>query len=156
MLPFFTKDWLMRKYITGIEALNLHRYDWHTTYIDSNKIYYLNLLREWCSYGIKKSVANPIRAFLDIIFYSIHYKKRVPNHKIDYFLFNEDEEKEILNLIETILKPKLSSEEKELLNKWIDYNNGDSYEFVKNPRRIRREATRRKNRAFKKYEKGFN
>ena len=137
----------MKEYITGIQALNYHHYDWHNSYFDFNKSVYKNAkeLKKWLgSFGIENNIANPYRAFLDLLYNDIHFSKRVPNHKIDFFLFDENEEKELLSLIDKYLKPNLNNEELEILEKWKNYNSGGRYDF-RSKKRIEREIRRRKN-----------
>jgi hypothetical protein len=137
----------MQPYITGIQALNYHGYDWHRSYFDFNKSVYKNdkELMEWCDYGIENNIANPYRAFLDYLYHNIHFKKRVPNHRIEMFLFTDEEEKELLRLIDKYLLPILDKEEMELFELWKKYNNGGKYENrsrKKTLREIRRRTKR--------------
>jgi len=118
----------MKDYLTSIEALNYHKYDWHSSSIDYS-YKYPKEIKEWSNYGIDNNIANPIRAYLDYLYYNIKFLKRVPNMKINMFLFSEDEEKKILYLINTLLKRKLNSKELELLNLYKNYLKGGKYDF---------------------------
>ncbi len=137
--PVFDKE-----YITGIQALNYHRYDWHGSCFDYTKSVYENAkeLREWLGdFEIQDGIASSYRAFLDYLYHNIHFLKRVPNHTIDMFLFDGKEKIKLLDYIEKYLKPKLNREELILLNKWKDYNNGGEYDFTSKKstnRKIRR------------------
>ncbi len=122
----------MRKhkhYLTGIPALNHHHYDWHKGSVDYSR-QYPNEVKTWCDWGIEDNIANPIRAYLDYLFYNIKFERRVPNMRINMFLFDDQEEQEILEKIETLLKPALSDyEELELLVLYKDYLKGGKYDF---------------------------
>ncbi len=100
-------------------------------------------MREWLGdFGVQDGIANPYRAFLDYLYHNIHFLKRVPNHRIDMFLFDDKEKRELLDYIEEHLTPKLNREELILLNKWKDYNDGKKYDFTSKKsaeRKIRRE-----------------
>ena len=118
-----------KHYLTGIPALNLHHYDWHKGSVDYNHKY-PSLVKTWCDWGIENNIANPIRAYLDYLFYNIKFERRVPNMRIDMFLFNDQEEQEILEKIETLLKPALSDDEElELMVLYKDYLKGGKYDF---------------------------
>jgi hypothetical protein len=123
-----------RHYLTGIEALNYHGNDWHLTSIDLN-YEYPEEVRTWAGdFGVTKEknreVANPIRAFLDYLFYVLRYMKHVPVIRFDDLVFSEEKEKEISKQIERLLIPVLTTEEKWLLEKWKKYNKGGEYEFI--------------------------
>jgi len=118
---------LNEEYITGIQALNYHRYDWHGSCFDYTKSVYGNVkeLKEWLGdFGVQDGIASPYRAFLDYLYHNIHFLKRVPNHRIDMFLFDDKEKIKLLDYIEKYLKPKLNGKELILLDKWRDYNDG--------------------------------
>lgn len=138
--PVFDKE-----YITGIQALNYHRYDWHGSCFDYTKSVYGNAkeLREWLGdFEIQAGIASPYRAFLDYLYHNIHFLKRVPNHRIDMFLFDNEEKIKLLDYIEKYLKPKLNEKELILLDKWRNYNDGKKYDFTSKKstnRKIRRE-----------------
>ncbi len=122
----------MRKYkhyLTGIPALNHHYYDWHQGSVDYSR-HYPDEVKTWCDWGIEDNIANPIRAYLDYLFYNIKFERRVPNMRIDMFLFDDQEEQEILEKIETLLKPALlDDEELKLLALYKDYLKGGKYDF---------------------------
>ena len=116
-------------YITGIVALNYHHYDWHKCSVDMSRRY-PDKVRSWCDWGIENNIANPIRAYLDYLYYNIKFERRVPNMRIDMFLFDDQEEQEILEKIETLLKPALTDDEEiELLALYKDYLQGGKYDF---------------------------
>lgn len=116
-------------YLTGIESLNHHHYDWHKGSVDYSRRY-PDEVKTWCDWGIKDNIANPIRAYLDYLFYNIEFERRVPNMRIDMFLFDDQEEQEILEKIETLLKPALTEDEElELLALYKDYLKGGKYDF---------------------------
>jgi len=118
----------MRKsYLTGIEALNFHHYDWHKSGMDYT-YKYPEGVRKWSNLGIENNIANPIRAYLDYLYYNIKFLKRVPNMKIEMFLFDTDEKEEILAKIDTDLTPILTAEEKEILKKFKEYLKGGDYD----------------------------
>ena len=131
------------KYITNIQALNYHNYDWHKLSVNNNR-QYPEEVKTWCDWGIENNIANPIRAYLDYLYYNIKFKKRVPNMKIDMFLFDSKEEREIEEKIETLLKPALTTkEELELLTLFKKYLRGGKYDFRSKSyteRKARREA----------------
>ena len=122
----------MRKhkhYLTGIPALNHHHYDWHKCSVDFSR-QFPDEVKSWCDWGIEDNIANPIRAYLDYLFYNIKFERRVPNMRINMFLFDDQEEREILEKIETLLKPALSDDEElELLELFKDYLKGGKYDF---------------------------
>jgi len=116
-------------YLTSIQALNYHHYDWHKGSVDYDRVYPKEV-KEWNNWGIEGNIANPIRAYLDYLYYNIKFQKRVPNMKIDMFLFDESEAKEIKEKIESMLKPALKSkEELELLELYKRYLKGGKYDF---------------------------
>jgi transcriptional regulator with XRE-family HTH domain len=116
-------------YLTSIQALNYHHYDWHKGAVDYNR-QYPSEVREWSDWGIDNFVANPIRAYLDYLYYNIKFQRRVPNMKIDMFLFDDKEVKEIEEKIQTLLKPVLEDgEEMDLLEQFIKYQKGGEYDF---------------------------
>ena len=134
-----------KNYLTGIQALNYHHYDWHKESVDRNR-QYPDAVRIWSDWGIENNIANPIRAYLDYLYYNIAFQKRVPNMKIDMFLFDDEEEKEIEDKIETLLKPVLTDkEERELLRLFKDYSRGGKYDVRSKSytqRKARRESLR--------------
>ncbi len=116
-------------YLTGIEALNHHHYDWHKGSVNYNRKY-PSSVKKWCDWGIENNIANPIRAYLDYLYYNIKFERRVPNMRIDMFLFDDQEEQEILEKIETLLKPALTDDEElELLALYKGYLYGGKYDF---------------------------
>ncbi len=118
-----------KQYLTGSPALNHHRYDWHKCSADYSR-QFPDEVKSWCDWGIENNIANPIRAYLDYLFYNIKFERRVPNMCIDMFLFNDNEEKEIKEKIETMLKPALTDDEElELLALYKNYLNGGKYDF---------------------------
>jgi len=118
-----------KHYLTGIPALNHHYYDWHKCSMDYSR-QFPDEVKSWCGWGIENNIANPIRAYLDYLFYNIKFERRVPNMRIDMFLFNDNEEKEIEEKIETMLKPALiDDEELELLELFKGYLYGGKYDF---------------------------
>jgi len=118
-----------KHYLTGIPALNLHHYDWHKCSANYSR-QFPDEVKNWCNWGIEDNIANPIRAYLDYLFFNIKFERRVPNMRIDMFLFNDDEAKEIEEKIETMLKPALSNnEELELLELFKNYLHGGKYDF---------------------------
>ena len=133
-------------YITGIDALRLHGYDWHLGKIRENR--YPENVREWSEFGIDGNVASPIRAFLDILYHYIVNVSILPPVRLEEFTFTEEEEKAILEKAESCLKKVLKEEEKRrLLEEWEKYNKGEiSYDWVKYGKRLKeleREATSR-------------
>ena len=129
------KDMVYRKkstnsiYLTAIQALNYHHYDWHKGSVNYDRRY-PGELKEWSSWVIGDNIANPIRAYLDYLYYNIKFQKRVPNMKIDMFLFDDSEAKEIEEKIETMLKPTLTAkEELEILSLYRKYLKGGKYDF---------------------------
>ncbi|WP_022846761.1 hypothetical protein [Desulfurobacterium sp. TC5-1] len=134
-------------YLTGIEALNYHGADWHSFAYDFNRRY-PEEVRTWAEdYGIIKEenreVANPVRAFLDYLFYNIRFRKRVPVKRISDLNFSDKEEKEIKQKLRELLEPALKEEELELLKKWERYNRGEHYELAR-IRLLEREAWKRR------------
>ena len=143
----------MSKYITGIQALNYHFYDWHTSYFNFDEAIYENAdeLREWLGeFGIENDIANPYRAFLDYLYNYIHFTKAVPNYRIEMLLFDDKETQILLDMIDKYLKPKLNEEELKLLEKWKIYNNGGEYDFT-SPKSTERKNRRAKNKALREY-----
>jgi len=135
------------KYLTDLEALNYHGYDWHSFAFEKERKYPREV-REWAGdYGIEKrgerEIASPIRAFLDHLFYTIRFMKLVPTYRIEDLLFSDEEEKEILQKVEELLEPVLNDEERELLHRWKRFNAGGNYEPV-NRLLSQREAWREK------------
>jgi len=119
-----------KHYLTGIPALNHHHYDWHKGRVDYSRRF-PDKVKTWCDWGIENNIANPIRAYLDYLFYNIKFERRVPNMRIDMFLFDDQEEQEILEKIDTLLKPALSDDEElELLALYKDYLKGGKYDFM--------------------------
>jgi len=121
-------------YLTGIEALNYHGYDWHSFCCDFNREY-PEEVRTWAGdYGVvnekNREIANPIRAFLDYLFFNFRFNERVPERRFEDLLFSEEEEKELANQIEKLLVPVLTKREKWLFGKWKQFNEGGDYEFV--------------------------
>ena len=148
---------LKQEYITGIQALNYHHYDWHSSYFHFKQSIYENSdeLKKWLGdFGINNNIANPYRAFLDYLYNSIHFLKIVPNYRINMFLFDENESKKLLQMIENYLRPKLNKEELILLEKWKIYNNGGKYEF-NNSRAIQRKIRRKQNKSLAEYGKNI-
>jgi len=118
-----------KHYLTGIPALNHHHYDWHKCSVDYSRRF-PDEVKTWCDWGIKDNIANPIRAYLDYLFYNIKFERRVPNMRINMFLFDDHEEQEILEKIETLLKPALTDDEElEILALYKDYLKGGKYDF---------------------------
>jgi len=116
-------------YLTGIPALNYHHYDWHKGSVDNSQ-QFPDEVKSWCDWGIEDNIANPIRAYLDYLFYNIKFERRVPNMRIDMFLFDYNEAKEIEEKIKTLLKPALTDDEElELLALYKDYLIGGEYDF---------------------------
>lgn len=147
-----------KHYLTGLEALNYHGADWHSFAYDFNRNYPPEV-RKWCgNYGVveeeNREIANPVRAFLDYLFYNIKYRKRVPTKRIEDLLFSEKEEKEIKRMIENNLKKYLKGKDKEILELWIKYNNGGDYEFT-NIRLLKRKAWRERRKKTKFNLKSF-
>lgn len=129
-------------YLTGIEALNYHGADWHSFAYDFNREY-PEEVRNWAGdFGVvrekDREVANPVRAFLDYLFYEIRFKRKVPVNRVGYFNFTDEEEREIEEKVETLLKPALKGEELELFKRWLRYNKGGDYEPYR-PRLLERE-----------------
>ncbi len=122
------------KYLTDLEALNYHGYDWHSFAFREEKTYPKEV-REWAGdYGIERKgemeIASPVRAFLDHLFYTIRFLKLVPTYRVEDLLFSEDKEREILQKVEELLEPILAEEERELLYRWKRFNSGGRYEPV--------------------------
>ena len=127
----------MRKhYLTGIEALNYHGADWHSFACDFNREYPKEV-REWAGdYGVveekNREVADTVRAFLDYLFYEIRFEERVPTRRVSDLNFSDEEEREIEEQVEKLLKPALRTEqEREILRRWISYNQGGEYEPIR-------------------------
>jgi len=134
---------LKKHYLTGLEALNYHGIDWHSFAFDFN-MEYPELVRNWCGdYGIEKKedreIANPVRAFLDYLLYEIKFEKRIPIKRVSDLAFSDEEEKEIAKQVKEKLKRFLKDKEREILEKWIHYNEGGEYEFT-NVRLLKRKA----------------
>ena len=147
-----------KHYLTGLEALNYHGVDWHSFAFDFNREY-PKLIRNWCGdYGIEENkdgeVANPVRAFLDYLLYEIRFEKRVPVKRVSDLAFSDEEEKEIEKLVKEKLKKFLKGKEREILEKWIHYNEGGEYEFT-NVRLLKRKAWRERRKKSKFDFKGF-
>ena len=133
-------------YFTGIASINHYGCDWHRTTVDYNCVFPKEV-RNWTDYGIYGNKANPIRAYLDYLYYNIKFLGRVPNMKIDMFGFSEQQEREIKEKIESLLKPALS-EELELFKLYKQYLNGGKYDFRSKSyieRKTRREALKKLN-----------
>ena len=131
-------------YFTGIASINHYGCDWHRTTVDYNCVFPKEI-RSWTNYGICGNKANPIRAYLDYLYYNIKFLGRVPNMKIDMFGFSEQQERKIKEKIESLLKPALSDnkEKLELFKLYKQYLNGGKYDFRSKSyaeRKTRREA----------------
>jgi len=119
-------------YLTGMEALNYHGCDWHSFAYDFSR-QYPKEVREWAGdWGVERKenreIANPVRAFLDYLFYDIRFRKIVPSYRLTDLAFSDEEEKEIMEKVKEFLEPVLTEEEKKLLEKWKQYNAGGNYE----------------------------
>ena len=141
-----------KHYLTGLEALNYHGTDWHSFAFDFNREY-PELIRKWCGdYGVEekdgREIANPVRAFLDYLLYKIKFEKKVPLKRVRDLAFSEEEEKEIEKMVEEKLKPFLKDKDREILEKWIEYNNGGEYEFT-DIRLLKRKAWRERRKKTK-------
>ena len=137
---------MFKHYLTGMEALNYHGADWHSFAYDFN-CKYPEEVRKWAgNYGIVekdgKEIANPVRAFLDYLFYTIRFKGIVPTRRVSDLNFSDDEEREIEEKVEKLLKPALKGEELEILERWERYNRGGHYEPT-HVRLLEREAWKR-------------
>jgi hypothetical protein len=135
------------KYLTDLEALNYHGYDWHSHAFKKGREY-PEEVRGWAGdYGVEvrgdTEVASPVRAFLDHLFYTIRFLKTVPTYRTKELLFSEEEEREILKKVKELLEPALNKEERELLKKWIAFNAGGAYEPV-HKSLLEREAWKRR------------
>ncbi len=121
-------------YLTDLEALNYHGYDWHSFAFRKKRIY-PEEVRKWAGdYGVidekDMEIAKPVRAFLDHLFYTIRFKRLVPSYRVQDLLFSQKEEKEILNKVDKLLEPILNEEERNLLRKWKEFNSGGPYEHT--------------------------
>ncbi len=133
-----------KNYLTAIQALNHHHYDWHKTSVDRTRRYPTGV-RSWTDWGIEENIANPIRAYLDYLYYNIRFQERVPNMTIEMFLFDEKEKHEIETKIETLLRPVLTDKERELLGMFEKYSKGAKYDIRSKSyaqRKARRESLR--------------
>ena len=123
-------------YTTGIDALRLHGYDWHMGRIRSDR--YLENVKRWSDFGIEDNVATPVRAYLDMIYHYIVNLNILPPVKLEEFTFTEEEEREIMEKLDSHLKKVLKKgEQKRLLKEWIEYNSGKiAYNWVEYGRRL--------------------
>ena len=124
-------------YITGIDALRLHGYDWHLGKIRDDR--YPENVRRWSDFGIEGSVATPVRAFLDILYHYIVNLNILPPVKLEEFTFTGEEEREIMEKLDSHLKKALKEgEQKRLLEEWKEYSSGKiSYNWVEYGRRLK-------------------
>ncbi|WP_457568888.1 hypothetical protein [Desulfurobacterium sp.] len=128
---------MVKHYLTDLEALNYHGYDWHS-FAFRKKRNYPEEVRKWAGdFGVinegNREVANPVRAFLDHLFYTIRFMGLVPTYRVEDLLFSEKEEREILQKVDEILEPILNKKERELLRKWKMFNSGERYEPDRKP-----------------------
>ena len=120
------------RYLTGMHALNRHGIDWHSSALDFS-FEYPEEVRKWAGdWGVVREngreVADPVRAFLDFLFYEIRYRKAVPCDRVEDLGFSPEQEREIAGKVEELLEPVLTEREREILKKWKRYNEGGRYE----------------------------
>ncbi len=124
-------------YITGVDALRYHGYDWHPAKVKEDR--YPENVREWSDFGIEGNIASPIRAFLDILYHYIVNLNILPPVRLEEYVFTEEEEREVLEKANSLLRKVLKGGEQiRLLEEWFDYNAGRiSYDKVKYGKRLR-------------------
>jgi len=108
-------------YITGIDALRYHGYDWHIAKIREDR--YPENVRGWSDFGIEGNIASPIRAFLDILYHYIVNLGILPPVKTEEFTFTEEEEQDITEKANGLLREALTSKEQiRLFEEWPEHN----------------------------------
>lgn len=128
---------MLNSYITGIDALRYHGYDWHLAKVREDR--YPQNVKEWSDFGIEGNIASPVRAFLDILYHYIVNLSILPPVRLEEYTFTEKEEQEVIEKANSLLREALTDNEKlKLLEEWFDYNEGKiSYDRIKYGKRLK-------------------